>query len=493
MEAVCREKTEKRFNKVLKGPFVLAVLAIGIGILLLISGVNEWIVAPETPVVCCAVMILLGAGHGITGIWGVSFCKRRHIVFPQDALIVYERGIVLVLGWLIWTLAALFSIVAVVFCLGYEPEAGMVFTVLATLLLFFAFFIFAGYRNRRIVLQENLVERVNSFGRTTTYSSGEILGMVENIAVGGSVFIGPDGKSLFSCGRNSVNSAAFLHEMTERICGERSDGVAEGPETERRLFSEAFLEELQKDSWQTRHVRGIQRGGVLVGIFHIAAMLVLFYVYEHGDFLKGRYYYLIQVLLPLSYYIFAWIFKDVVLWGPIDGKRYQLNGKERYAAIYVSVMFGMFFWVRVVVQSLLMNMQCIRGIEKITGFGAVIFFGLFLLSALCLGFRKPKRELFGQWVLIAIFSIVFSVGITEGIFLAASEPPVHYEADVINTSKYSGSQTSYYADVVLKNGSMEHIEISKAIYERIGGEEAVVICDRTSLFDTEFVTIHRPE
>lgn len=488
-----REQAEKHFNKVLKGPLVLAVLTISIGALLLITGVNELIVAPTTPVLCCVAMILVGAGHVMIGIWGVSFSKRRRIEFLPDALILYERGIILVLGWLTWVLAGIFTVATFCFCLEYEPGASMVFSVLGVVLLFLAFTFFALYRNRRIVLQRSLVERVDLFGRSVTYSRVEVLGMIKNRLVGGYIFIGSNGKSLFSCERSMVNSAAFLHEMSAQMYGEQSGYTEERQEMKDVLLGEAFLEEVKKDSWQVRHRKGIQIGGLLLGIFNVAATLLLFYVYVYGDFLKGRYYYLIQTLLPLSYYIFAWIFKDVVLWGPFDGNRYHFNWKERYIAIYASVLFGIFFQTIVVLQSLMLNMHCIRGVDRVITFGAAVFGVLVLISVLCLGFRKPKRELRGQWMLIALFSIFFSVEITEGIFLATSKTPVHYEADVVDTNEYSGRRTSYYADVILKDGSTEHIEISKYVYERIGRQEPVVICDRTGMFGTEFVTIHKLE
>ena len=132
-------------------------------------------------------------------------------------------------------------------------------------------------------------------------------------------------------------------------------------------------------------------------------------------------------------------------------------------------------------------MQCVKGAEWVFAAGLLLFGMVMLISVHRFGLKRSRID---QLFMTVLLSGIFCYGLTLAVFLAASTSPEHYPAKIVSLRE---SDHGHYATVILRNGTEEQIEISSVVYDIIENGEEVVVCSRTSLFDTEFVKIHRTE
>lgn len=477
------ERVEKRFNHTLKGPLFLSALSVCFGMIMLLLGGLGMPEKPALPLLCSGSLILLGACHAVLGGWGVFFSRKQGREFFQTMLVVYEPAYTLAFGWILYILAAAFSVSSSFFCLkdtpnGTESLFGACFSVI---LLFLAFWCFCDYRCRSIILYHGNVEYTSSFGRRKSFYRGEVRDVRWNPAAEGFRMLSMDGKVLFRFERNMVN-ADLLMESFSYVFDVWKQRTMEQKET--ALKAESGKQQETKPS--TGYVRMVRIGGWL--LFFLDILLMVGLTILTPDVVPARYYFLLVELIPLDFFVFTWVFKDVV--AELNYARWKKQArawKKTHVPIIVRQLVLAFLNFLLPISSLMIMMHCVSGTYKVFLVGLFLFVCLMYVSVRCLGFEKSRIS---QLLLMACVAAVCCYGITLAIFRAGTSKPVHYEAEILT---YYQSDGNYYAAVKLKDGTEERLEIFDYVYEKIDAGGQVVVCERTSWFDTRFVYVHLPE
>ncbi len=159
--------------------------------------------------------------------------------------------------------------------------------------------------------------------------------------------------------------------------------------------------------------------------------------------------------------------------------------------MYVSVLgcqFTLALWNHVTIESRLTStMQCVKGTDRVFAAGLLLFGIMILISVYRFGIKRSRTV---QLLATVLLSGYFCYGLTLAVFLAASASLEHYPAEIVSIKR---TDYAHYATLTLRDGSETQVKISSAVYDIIENGEEVVVCSRTSLFDTEFVKIHRAE
>lgn len=489
------EQIEARFIKPLKGPLVLSVLMLAVGGLYLLWGglllfadFNEYLWSGIS-------ILILGVSHIPFGIWGISFSKKQDIEILPGTIVVYDdavgiRRVLLGCGWVLWLCTILLSAIGMLLS-TVKGIAGMIMTIFVILFFFCTFSLFSLLR-KRVELYGNTIKYVNSFGKVYTYHKSEVKCVLQNAPYttgryyteyNGYAVLGLDDKKLFVINCKMVNASGFVREFEERI----------------KDYDTVKHEQLNKSygevkSFQTEHVKEIRIASWILFAVDLVLGIGFSLVYGNTDWITKHQYYLFMNLIPLTFFVFAWIFRDVVIWNN-EGKEWLKKKewlKQHYVNISVQALTIMFFHVFLVTFPLLRSMQCIKGSFMMVVVWFVVFALLFSVSAACVGWKRLKFCM--QWMGILIVAVEISIGTTQVIFLETSSTPTHYTAEVIETSEHHGrrSSTSYYARTILQDGTEENIWVSKSVYDAIQEGKEVVVCNRKGILGTEFVTIHMP-
>lgn len=479
---------EKCFIRPLKGPLVLSVLTLITGVLYLLLG-GLFLFADSNEDLWYGISILiLGVSHIPFGIWGISFSKKQNIEILPGTIVVYDgrvgnRRALLGYGWVLWLCTFILSTIAMF--ISTVSIAGMVVTVFVILFFFCSFALFSLLR-KRVELYENTISYVNSVGKVVTYHKSEVKYVLQN-APDGRYYtyevLGVNDRRLFVINNKMVNASAFVREFEGRI--QDYDKVS----NKQRNMSYG-----EGKSFQTEHVKEIRIASWILLAVDVAVGIVLILVYGSTDWLEARQYYLFMGLIPFTFFVFAWIFRDVIIWDDEGKELLKKKGwlKNHYVNISVQTLLMMFFHAFLVTCPLLRTLHCIKGLSMMFVVGFAVFVLLFGVSTARVGLKRLK--LGWQWLGILIFSVGISIGTTQLIFYETSSTPTHYTAEVIETSEHHSyrSGTRYYVRTILQDGTEENIWVSKAVYDEIQEGNEAVVCNRTGILGTEFVTVHMP-
>lgn len=472
------ELLKKRFQNVLKGTLAASLFSICAGILALILGVHEVLTEPATPVPCSLGMALLGAGHMLNGIWGVSFSKVQERNFSGSTLVVYEPAYALGIAWVLWLGSMVFSALAFVFCVKNDPES-MILVILALVFLCLAFWCFSDYRCRSVVLFRGIIEYTNCFGRKKTFHEREIRNVKGNAATESFRLLDTDGKKLFVFETNMVNADVFMSRFPE---------VFQKWNSEEQEKKNSRMEELLKENAPAERVRKVRIIGWILFVVDVLLLILLAWLLGPMDLLPKRRYFLLMSLIPFDFFVFSWIFKDVV--GASEFSRRERDKEKEWKKHHVEI------WGRLLIlvilnylpfEALSLCTQCVRGTYKMVVTGLVLFGLLMLISIWRLGLRRSRVS---QLLATMMFGAFFCLETTLSLFYATTGSPEHYPAEIVSMKQ---SDDSYYVTVVLRDGTEEKLQVFEQTYENICDGKEMVVCEYTGIFDTEFVFLHLPE
>ena len=500
------EEQEKRFSKTWKGTLafsilllVLAVACIGFGgvILLLLHD-------PESMHSGIA-LIGLGVIHIPLSIWGICFSQKRQSEACSDRILIYDSGlsykVVLVCLWIVGACALVFFLLSILICIA-NAVPGIICGIISAAFFFLMYYLFSNRRNTRVVLQGVTIEQINAFGRKRVYDKTEIKRVLRNAPVyiggmgyrycGWEVYDWND-KKLFTLSETMVNFPAVEPFFEGKIQDfqELVRMKAAGEEK-----AEPVRREISDSSFQQKHSKQIRIAARVLFAADLLIGVAVFLIYGNTDWIKLKYYFLIMELLPLTFFLFAWIFKDVVIWSVADAHYLWAHRKERIPKWYVNidtmVMILMICNLLLGIVPLMYQLQCIKGGLSMFILWVIFFLTLTLISFGCVGRKRIK--LYAQWIVILFFAATSAWGMTDVTFLFTRKEPDHYAAEVVETSvshSYRGG-TSYYVVVLLKDGSEQRIMVAKSVYSAAEQGEPLVVCQREGILNTEFVTLHLP-
>lgn len=500
------EEQEKRFSKTWKGTLAFSILLLvlsvacmgfGGGILLLLRD-------PESMHSGIA-LIGLGMIHISLSIWGISFSLKRQWDACSDRILIYNSGpshkVVLVCLWMVGACALVVFLLSVLVCIA-DTVPGIIFGIMSAAFFFLMYYLFSNRRNTRIVLQGTTIEKINAFGRKRVYDKTEIKRVLRNVPI----FVGGIGsancgwevydwndKELFTVSETMVNFSAVepffegkIQDVQELV--EMKEAEEEKTEPVRREISGA--------SFQQKHSKQIQIAAWVLFAVDLLIGAAVFLIYGNTNWIKSKYYFLIVEFLPLTFFFFAWIFKDVVIWSVGDARYLWVHKKERIPKWYVNidtmVMILMVCNLLLGIMPLIYQLQCIKGGLSMFILWLIFFLTLLLVSFGCVGRKRIK--LYGQWIIILIFAATSAWGVTDTTFLLTRKPPDHYTAEVVKTGESHSSRggTNYYVVVLLKDGREQRIMVTKSLYSAAEQGEPLVVCQREGIWNTEFVTLHLP-
>ena len=206
-----------------------------------------------------------------------------------------------------------------------------------------------------------------------------------------------------------------------------------------------------------------------------------------------KYQLLLIQLLPVSYFIYAWIFNQVMTWLPLSDVNASADWKAKHIGmgfVYLHVGLCMFF---------VTDMTLSRHVNFVTGewalyAGTVLLTVLFLLITIVRTKGMPHRIL--TPVLTAFFFLIYSLGTTMALILAVSPSSdvTHYPAETVrmweNEEDYFDD---YYAEILLPDGTTAEVSLFHSIYEGLQEGESMVVCDHTGPLGIRFVSVHAPQ
>lgn len=500
------EEQEKRFTKTWKGTLIFSILLLvlftacmgfGAVILLLLHD-------PESMHSGIA-LIGLGMIHIPFSIWGICVSQKRQSDACSDRILIYDSGlsykVVLVCLWMVSACALIFFMLSILLCIA-NIVPGIIFGTISAFFFFFMYYLFSNRRNTRVALLGTTIEQINAFGRKRVYDKTDIKRVLKSAPVyiggigyqycGWEVYDQND-KKLFVLSENMVNFSAIKPFFEGKI--QDFQELVEMKEDEEGK-TEPVRREISGASFQQKHSKQIQIAARVLFAVDLLIGAVVFLIYRNTNWIKSGYYFLIIELLPLTFFLFAWIFKDVVIWSVGDAHYLWVHRKERIPKWYVNidtmVMILMVCNLLLGIMPLIYQLQCIRGGLSMFILWLIFFLTLLLVSFGCVGRKRIK--LYAQWVIILLFAATCAWGMTDTTFLLTRKPPDHYTAEVVKTGESYSRRggTTYSVTVVLQDGSEQRIMVTKSVYSAAEQGDPLVVCQREGILNTEFVTLHLP-
>ncbi|MCM1496335.1 MAG: hypothetical protein NC089_11130 [Bacteroides sp.] len=494
-----REEQEKRFEKTWIGTLVISILLLVLSALCMGAGGLFLFLFQDAETIHSGIALMsLGLLHIPLAIWGISISKKRQ----ADAgfgILIYDSGlsykVVLACLWLVSICALAVFLLSVLLCIA-AVVPGIIFSIMSAAFFFWTYYLFAARRNTRVVLQGTTIEQINAFGRRRVYDKTEIKRVLRNapIHVGahgyqccGWEVYGQNDKKLFTLSETMVNFPAVEPFF---------EGKIEEWQEAMEWKTEQELAEASGSSFQRKHLKQIQIAAWILFAVDLLLGAIVVLIYRNTDWIKMKYYFLIMELLPLTFFLFAWMFRDVVVWDDDSGRYLWVQTKKsrlkRYVNISVMMMMLILCNLVLVIMPLTIQMVCIKGSLSIFFLWVVYALILILISFGCVG--KKRLKLYTQWFFILFFSAVTAWGMTDTTFFFTSKAAKHYAAEVVKTGESHSYRrgTSYYVVVMLKDGAEQRIRVAKSVYQAAERGESLVICEREGILDTEFVTVHLP-
>lgn len=237
-------------------------------------------------------------------------------------------------------------------------------------------------------------------------------------------------------------------------------------------------------TYQIKTLRGVYKG---LGAINILLFIVIFF-FCPGDLIPVEYQCLILSLMPITYLMFVWIFKDAMYWNFTE--KDKKNRKDEYVEIT-----SIYQCIHLLLLLLFLEDALRKKITMIEGKG-MFFLLLLFLSILLTGISawRQKNIRHKKWTVCGVFIYTFVISITimQSVILVQSEPLpwTHYPAEVISTYRSGKAPYSYSAKTMLVEGETKSIRISRSIYEEHRQGKAFVVCERIAFGGIRFVSLH---
>lgn len=248
----------------------------------------------------------------------------------------------------------------------------------------------------------------------------------------------------------------------------------------------------QINSFQHRHFQKIKCAYRCINILNIVTAISLILLLKFTR-VNLQTVYLILAALPLDIYAFSWIFHKVVIWKNPD-KTGQRPAGYICLGIRSSLIILFFIDLLFVLYPLIFfSFQCVSG-ERYLNFTIFAIFAVLFLTTVLLHPRhapdiKPNLD---AYITIAGLTIAIAWTLAVAVFYAASKPKDQYAAVVLDSTISHNQGTHYYIFVRLKDGREQRFRIDADMYDYTQEHKAVLIRERTSFFDTVFVSVHNP-
>lgn len=440
--------------------------------------------------ICCLACAVSGAGMIASGVWALRVSGKHEADFTGAKIVVYESKLGLFLGWLLYIIGAVLSVVVIV--LAVDEDGGSMIVSLLTLLLFFGWAACASdYRNRRILMNDSRVWGVTAFGKNWCFSKSEIDKVGLQLSVGGFSAKDFHGKTLFRFENNMIHSKELFQALGGTLPTVFSEDWQEHGAEEWKKAREVQWDASQ-ETVQTLRLNKIRLGYRILLFTNLSLFVFLFFLCP-TSVISLKYQLLLIQLLPVSYFIYAWIFNQVMTWLPLSDVNASADWKAKHIGmgfVYIHVGLCMFF---------VTDMTLSRHVNFVTGewtlyAGTVLLTVIFLLITIVRTKGMPHRIL--TPVLTAFFFLIYSLGATLALIMAVSPSSdvTHYPAEAIrmweNEEDYFDD---YYAEILLPDGTTAEVSLFHSIYEDLQEGESMVVCDHTGPLGIRFVSVHAPQ
>lgn len=364
------EEQEKRFSKTWKGTLVFSILLLVLAVACIgFGGVILLLLRDPESMHSGIALIGLGVMHIPLSIWGICFSQKRQSEACSDRILIYDSGlsykVVLVCLWMVGACALFFFLLSILICIVYAMP-GIIFGIMSAAFFFLMYYLFSTRRNTRVILQGTTIEQINAFGRKRVYDKAEIKRVLRNAPVyiggmgyrycGWEVYDWND-KKLFTLSETMVHSSAVESFFEGKI--EDFQELVEMKEAGEREEEQA-LEEASGSSFQRKHLKQIQIAARVLFAVDLLMGAAIVLIYGNTDWIKSKYYFLIMELIPLTFFLFAWIFKDVVVWDD-DGGHKRAAVPKRYVNISVMLLVLVMSNILLVIRPLQIQLECIKG------------------------------------------------------------------------------------------------------------------------------------
>ena len=446
--------------------------------------------AAGTPFLCCLACAISAAGTGVAGIWALLISGRHETDFSGARIIVYESRLGLILGGLLYAAGLVLTFVTANMAACREGSSIIVSVISVLLFLGWAACV-CDYRNRRILMNESRVWGATAFGRNWTFSKSKIHETGLQISAGGFIAKDASGRTLFRFENNMIHAKELFHALEGTL-----------PEALTKDWDEQDLEDWKKareEQWdpsqeteQNQQAGKIRRGYRILVFINLALFIFLFF-FCPVSLIKGKYQFLLIQLLPVTYFIYGWIFNHVMTWMPLSDMNASAEWKEKHAGMgFVFIHLGiLLFLVTEMTLSPLLNYLAGGWIVYT---GALLLTVVFLIITIRRTRGMPHRIL--TPVTAAFLFLIYSIGVMPALTLATAHSSKinHYPAEVVRLWEDEDSKyvDRYYSELLLPDGTKTEVRLFHSVYEDLLAGEDKTVCDQTGLFGIRFISVHDP-
>lgn len=344
---------------------------------------------------------------------------------------------------------------------------GFIFLMYALFAAPSAFFVFYVYRTRYLLLYDGQIE-CRLFLRKKTVPKTDVVqieimekkGRYGSQFITGYRFLGADGKALFTAGKDMVHVQDLMNCFPDLYQQAVMGHLTGKREEEQKQREEKRIEELSEPEVSAKEVRKAKSVSWILFFTDLIVGVVLTLLQNYTYLMSGWQYCLLMELLPMNYLVYIWVYADLIgegRWEDDEWMKRHISVEMRWTILILQNLL-------LVLNGLLVSMQCVRNEGRIFWTGLVIFMALSAVTVRRMGLKKNKR---GSLLFTVMMAGILCWSLTLTLFLTAAGPVRSRMVEVTGLSQSRGRTVNYHAFVLQEDGSEVRLEVSQGVYRRL--------------------------
>ena len=338
------------------------------------------------------------------------------------------------------------------------------------------------YYRRKIILTNEGVEYIPTFGKKKTYIYNEVdFVQLDKLNDENYTIFSKEGKKIasFNNGYEGIEEAIIAFKGNGVEIKEKENGKIDNWILNTRNKIEKNREDEIKHIKRKDRLAQINKEKEMIRKLNIAMWVISIVALFLGTRIRSIVW---SAELLFIWGLYIYLYPKMVVELPTKTK----DGREfHYEIPYASAIIALL---------MLYNLPKLNYVNHSeVKFGVIYFLILFSIYMIMLKKRKI-REKTGKMATVALAMLLIIVCTTDHLNNALTFTPENHETVIAlekDTSRSAKGLRRYYADVVI-DGKKENASISAAIYNSLENlPETVVKCNRKSIFGCEYYKIHR--
>lgn len=442
---------------------------------------------------------MAGVGTGVVLLvllLGFGFLLLRRPKEPADTrqilVMVRERKLVSVLGFILWALSLVLMLATVVTAgtPPFDPPLVLVMSLIGLPFMLLSVWMLLAGRNRRLlVFRDNSILYLSSWGRKRTFAPGQVASV--RLTANRSIhLLDKDGKKLASIETNMQGIPQFAQwlENTD-LTAAMTPAMEKQARQEEEQEGPTLWREEYRTHWHT-HIKGIRWGlWAVIGIF-LAGTLAPIPLLFLGR-VKFQTIMAVAALAPLPLLVYCLVFAPVLHFG--DKPQ---NATSEWKAMNIQVPLIPILLI------CLLYMEQVRHVwdgfllqEADDTYGWLLWvLTMTAVPTVLLILRSPKRLRMNAGLFMGLSCLCIAIGLHYYANAALVGTARHYPAVVVDSHADDPEvdDDDYQLTIVMDNGKEAELVVLEEVYEMAMEGQPLEVCHRESPFGVIFLDIHTP-